>query len=296
MLKNANLKGRVELEKIVLANLQDTLTILRWNEDHGIRNFRISSVVFPHYTNPALEYRYNMDFAQRELRALGDYARKYNHRLSTHPDHYSYMIASPVPRVVEQAVADLHMHSEMLSKIGLGDDSVMTIHGPSPYGDKRLSWARWEDQFRRLPDSLRNRIVLENDEWHNGVNDILPVCERLGIPMVFDWFHNSVSSSRVEVDDALLVRILDTWRRRSIRPLMHYSEQEPGGRKGHHSFGLAEVPQMLLTIPSRFGVNIDVDFETKSKEASVLDMYKKYFDETRVDGRLFWRLKKEYSV
>lgn len=286
ILKNANLKGRKELERLVTANIQDTLTILRWNEDHGVRNFRLSSVVFPHYTNPDLEFRYHMDFADRDLKALGDFARCNHHRITTHPDHFSYQIASPSPIVAEHAVADLAMHDDMLSRIGLGDDSIMTVHGGGVYGDRKATLERWEREFLRLPDGIRRRIVIENDEWNWSVDDLLPLCEKLRIPLVFDWFHNTVSSHRAEVTDDLLRRILATWGQR--RPLMHYSEQDPKGRRGAHSQLVESLPGELLSIPQRFRVEIDVDLEVKLKEQAVLKMYRKYFDETKVNGRLVW--------
>lgn len=292
ILKNANLKGEKELHRLVLNNIEDTKTILKWNEDHGIRNFRLSSVVFPHYTNPDLEFRYNMKFAEKSLRELGDFARANHHRITTHPDHFSYMIASPSPKVREHAVADLHMHDEMLKRIGLGDESIMTIHGGGRYGDKAATLTRWERAFLELPDDIRKRLVIENDEWNWGVMDLLPTCEKLGIPLVLDWFHNSVSADRVEIDDALLGRILDTWRRRGIRPLMHYSEQAEGKRVGGHSDLVENLPRMLLDIPAKHKIFVDVDLECKLKEQAVIRMYEKYFDATRDGQRLVWRLKK----
>ena len=45
-------RGIEELKRRVLANLEDLLKMLQWNEENGIRVFRLSSEIFPHKTNP----------------------------------------------------------------------------------------------------------------------------------------------------------------------------------------------------------------------------------------------------
>ena len=47
-----NEKGIEELKRRILANLDDLLTMIQWNEDNGIRVFRLSSEMFQHKTNP----------------------------------------------------------------------------------------------------------------------------------------------------------------------------------------------------------------------------------------------------
>jgi len=291
ILKNANLKGVGELHRLVLANIEDTATILKWNESNGIRNFRLTSGLLPHYTNPRLEYRYTMDFAEKPLADLGAYARRHGHRLTTHPDHFSYMIASPMPTICEHSVNDLKMHDELLTRIGCGPDGTLCIHLGGTYGDKASTLERWVTAYRNLPAGVQQRIVLENDEWNWGVNDVLPLCERMHIPFVLDWFHNSVSGDRVNLDDKTLDRVLKTWQRAGVRPLMHYSEQSPGKRKGSHSDLVESLPADLLSIPRKFGVGVDVDLECKLKEQSVIRMYEKYFDRTTADNRVIWRLR-----
>lgn len=292
ILKNANSKGVDELRRLVLLNIADTKTILHWNEEHGIRSFRLTSVLLAHYTQPNLDFKWDMEFASDSLKELGDLARKYSMRITTHPDHFSYQISSLKPEVVDHAVADLKMHDEILTCMGMDEQSVMTVHGPAPLGDKDAALKRWEAAYEQLPDGVKKRLVLENDEWSWGVMALLPVCERHNIPFVLDWFHNSVSRERVEITDELLTRVLATWTRRGIRPLMHYSEQDPDNRVGSHSKMVESLPADLLAIPEKFGVSVDVDIEAKNKEQAVLAMYRKYFDDTRVGSRLVWRLKK----
>ena len=52
-------KGIEELKRRILLNLEDLLKMIQWNEDNGIKVFRLSSELFPHKTNPKIE-SYNL--------------------------------------------------------------------------------------------------------------------------------------------------------------------------------------------------------------------------------------------
>jgi len=291
ILKNANAKGVAELQRLTLLNIADTRKILEWNESHGIRSFRLTSVLIPHFTQPALKFPFTMDFADEELRSIGDIVRKYGMRLTTHPDHFSYQISSTTPGVAQRSVADLVMHDEILTRMRL-PESIMTVHGPAPLGDADAALKRWERAYHDLPEGVRRRLVIENDEWNFGVERLLALAERNGVPFVFDYFHNTCSKESVPVTHELIARIIATWR--GVRPIMHYSEQMPGNRVGSHSQTVESLPKILLETPRVHRTAIDIDLEVKDKECSVLAMYKRYFDKTMIDKRLVWRLKPGY--
>merc|ERR1712066_612233 len=69
--------------------------------------------------------------------------------------------------------------------------------------------------------------------------------------------------------------ILQTWKRRNIKPKFHISEQGDG-KTGHHSDYIKVVPDYLLEIPSKYGVDIDIMIEAKKKELAIFKLYKKY--------------------
>ena len=48
-------QGIDELKRRITLNLQDLLTMIDWNEANGIKVFRLSSELFPHYTNDKVE-------------------------------------------------------------------------------------------------------------------------------------------------------------------------------------------------------------------------------------------------
>ena len=60
-----------------------------------------------------------------------------------------------------------------------------------------------------------------------------------------------------------------------IKPKFHVSEQGEG-RCGHHSDYIEVIPDYLLEIPEKYGVNIDIMIEAKKKELAIFKIYKKY--------------------
>jgi len=55
----------------------------------------------------------------------------------------------------------------------------------------------------------------------------------------------------------------------------HISEQGEG-KCGHHSDFIEKIPNYLLEIPKKYGVDIDIMIEAKKKEKSIMRLYKKY--------------------
>ena len=74
-----------------------------------------------------------------------------------------------------------------------------------------------------------------------------------------------------------MLPVVDTWRRRNIKPKFHISEQG-AGRVGHHSDYIEVIPDYLLAIPKKYDCDIDIMIEAKMKEQAILKLYKKYPD------------------
>ena len=62
ILRTLKEKGIEHLKPKIIQNLQDVLTIMDWNEENGIKVYRLSSDMFPHKSNPRAE-DYSFDFA-----------------------------------------------------------------------------------------------------------------------------------------------------------------------------------------------------------------------------------------
>ena len=101
--------------------------MIMWNEMHGIRVFRLSSEMFPHKSNPRVE-DYDFDFAKELLEKIGKLARYFGHRLTFHPGQYN-VVGAINEKAFKQTINDLLYHATVLDLMGMGDDSVMVVHG-----------------------------------------------------------------------------------------------------------------------------------------------------------------------
>ena len=179
--------GIDELKKRILKNLEDLLVMIQWNEDNGIKVFRLSSELFLHKTNPRVE-DYTYDFAIPLLKRIGALARKYNQRLTFHPGQYN-VLATTNCNAFLHTINDLTYHAEVLDLMGMGRDSVMVIQGGGRYGDKKSTIERWITNYRVLPTIIRNRLVLENCERNFSIKDCLYISSECGVPIVMDTHH-----------------------------------------------------------------------------------------------------------
>lgn len=261
-------------------NCRDLLTLLRWNEErapNAIRVFRVSSDLFPRYTDAALP-PYSLECARDALTAAGAYAAEHGHRLLMHPGQFN-QIGTHRSNVFDATVADLSYQAAVLDMLGVSpDDGVLIVHGGGTYGDKVHTKRRWIAQFAKLPAVVRRRLALENDERHYSVADCLEMCSKLGIPMVYDCFHHACYTALHPNDpqpthDQFLPRVLATWGA-SRRPVMHVSEQRVGHRVGAHSDFVSRVPQHVLDVPSKYGRPIDLEVEAKKKELAIARLFK----------------------
>ena len=271
-------KGIDELKSRIRQNVLDVLTMMDWNEKNGIKVFRLSSMMFPHKTNPAVD-DYDYDFVKDILKQIGEKSKKYNQRLTFHPGQYN-VVGTPNPKVFQKTIEDLKYHADVLDLMGLDNNSVMVVHGGGLYGNKEATKKRWCEQYMKLPENVRNRLVLENCEKCFSIQDCLDISDEINIPVVFDTHHytcyNQLHPDEIlQPADYYIPLILETWARRGIKPKFHVSEQG-SGRCGHHSDYIEEIPEYLLEIPEKYGVHIDIMIEAKKKELAIFKLYKKY--------------------
>lgn len=273
-------QGIEVLKEKILQNLQDVLTMMDWNEENGIKVFRLSSELFPHMSNPKVK-DYTFEFAKEHLIKIGEKSRIYNQRLTFHPGQYN-VVGTPNKECFNQTINDLKYHADVLDLINAGKDSVMVVHGGGVYGDKQETIKRWCLQYNLLPENVKNRLVLENCEKCFSIEDCLTISEKVNIPVVFDTHHYNCYCKLHPAEIFLkpneyMPRILNTWHIRGIKPKFHVSEQG-NGRIGHHSDYVEEIPEFLREIYTKYGVAIDIMIEAKMKEQAIFKLYKKYPD------------------
>ena len=255
------------LRELIAANLDALEAILRWNAEHDVAVFRLTSNLIPLASHPVNTLAWWDEFAGRfdDLARLLDEA---DARISTHPGQYT-VLSSAQPAVVDAAIAELEYHERLLAALGLDRSHKIVLHVGSGAADPAAARARFAAAFGRLSDGARKRLVLENDErW--PLDRVLELAEPLGIPVVFDAFHHSLAPSFDDerVRDVVLAAG-ETWRYGDGRQEVHFSTQEPGKRPGAHAQTI-DVEAFAVFAVEVGDLQLDCVLEVKDKEQSVL--------------------------
>ena len=255
------------LVETVARNLDCLERVLRWNVEHDIGFFRITSDLVPFASHPVCAYDWAGRFRDR-FRALGRTIRRHRMRISMHPDQFVLLNALD-ERIVRNSVLELEYHARVLDLMGLSASAKIQIHVGGVYGDKQASIQRFTERYIRLPGAVRLRLVVENDDRNYTVADCLEVSGRTGVPVLFDVFHHKVNSSG-ETARSALRRCAVTWRRADGPLMVDYSSQEPGQRRGRHVEHI-DVRDFRKFLEAARGVDCDVMLEIKDKEKSALE-------------------------
>ncbi|MCB2409675.1 UV DNA damage repair endonuclease UvsE [Hymenobacter lucidus] len=254
---------RVELA--VAANLQCLQRILEYNVTNGLRFFRIGSSIVPFGSHPINTFPWQTRFAA-EFQAIGDYVKAQQMRISFHPDQF-VVLNSPSTDIVQRSIAELVYQGSMLDLMGLDSTAKLQIHVGGLYGDRDLAISRFIATYQELPEAVRRRLVIENDDRLFSLRDCLRVHEAVGIPILFDNFHHECLNHGEPMAEALRLAA-GTWHpERDGVLMMDYSSQQLGERKGKHTSTLEEdLFREFLT--HLHGLDVDIMLEIKDKEAS----------------------------
>lgn len=269
MLRLVKAERLARLADLCRINAEALMASLEYCASNGIGAFRINSQILPVKTHP--EARYTMAELPGgagiidRFEACGRFARASNLRLSFHPDQF-VVINSPNPQTLQNSLAELDYQAEVAGWVGAG---TINIHGGGAYGDKVAALEVLRRQIDRLPEPVRSRLTLENDDKVYTPSDLLPVCSDTGVPLVYDVHHHRCLPDGLNVDEATqLARA--TWR---SEPLFHISSPLEGWKgpkpQRHHDYiDMDDFPKEWLGWP------MTVEVEAKAKELAVARLMK----------------------
>ena len=232
----------------------------------GIGAFRINSAILPLSTHPKSGYTLpDLDgdgSITAAFSAAGGLAIEHDVRLSFHPDQF-VVLNSERADVVESSLREMRAQGHVAQLVGA---DVLTLHPGSAAGGSAPALDRLERGIERLSDLARERLALENDDRRFSPALLLPFCERLGIPMVYDVHHHRCTPDALDVAEAS-VRAAATWHDRE--PHFHVSSPRDGWSatdpRPHADYvARDDVPGAWLDLA------ITVDVEAKAKERAVL--------------------------
>ena len=252
------------LAELCRTNAEALLASLQFCADHGIGAFRINSQILPVKTHPAAGYSVRdlpggADIVAR-FRECGEFARKHDVRLSFHPDQF-VVLNSPNPKTLAHSLAELDYQAEVAEWVGA---DTINIHGGGAYGDKTAALVSLRRNIEHLPEPVRSRLTLENDDKVYTPADLLPVCADTRVPMVYDVHHHRCLPDGLTVAEATK-RARKTWK---TEPLFHISSplegwDGPKPERHHDYIDAADFPEEWLGWP------LTVEVEAKAKELAI---------------------------
>ena len=263
-------KGIDYISEITLKNAYDLRKLLEWNEEHDIKFFRLSSDICPWASEFNMMDLPHYKKIRKVLSDAGAYALSRGHRLTSHPGQFN-VLCSPTPNVVERSIIDLTIHGTIFDWMNLPRSpyAKINIHLGGAYGDKISSMKRFCKSFERLPDSVKTRLTVENDDKASmySVKDLYEgVYKQIGIPIVFDYHHHRFCDGGQTEQEALELAI-STWPD-DVVPVVHYSEsrsieqEDPKLKPQAHS-------DFVYDYIDTYGNNVDIMIEAKAKERAL---------------------------
>jgi UV DNA damage endonuclease len=268
-------KGMDYASKLGLENTGIMKGIVDWNSKNGFEVYRMTSDLFPWASEYRLEDLSQWNQILENLQSIGKLAKSSNQRLTFHPGQFN-CLTSPHENVIINCIRDLRIHGEIMDAIGLPrtPEALINIHLGGAHGDRISAAERFCKNFERLPDSVKTRLTIENDDKGSlfSTLDLYEmVHKRVGIPIVHDFHHARFRPSDGLTQEDEVKLAAKTWPA-GVRQLTHYSESasEKEGKEvipqAHSDFVDGPVPN--------YGLSFDCDIEAKAKELAVLKLLK----------------------
>jgi len=264
-----------KLKNLILNNLTGLKEIIKWNDLHNIYLYRISSVIIPFASHPVNTLRWWDDY-KTKFHEISQLIKKTKMRVSMHPGQY-VNINSSNAEVVKSSIKELEWHVKFLDTMDLDASHRLIFHVGGIYSNKKNAIKRFIKEFSNLPDNFKSRLTLENDDKNYTIWDVLSISEEIGIPVIFDNLHHKINNTRQKNDeniDLILNLCFNTWNDKTGIPKIHYSSQKIGAKPGSHaeSINLDEFVEFYFCFNK---YDFDIMFETKDKEKSVLEAFKR---------------------
>lgn len=248
-------------------NIVTTNEIVQYCSDNNWV-YRLSSDLFPLITydeaNVSLEDLPNYDDIQDYFDVLEETISSNNVRISVHPSEFN-VLASTNDKAVEKTITELNFYSSFLDRIGLeaNYNSPINIHIHNKSGTYEQIIERFMQNFNRLDDNCKSRMVIENDDKLNcwSVKELTEIFHPItGIPITFDYLHHACHPDGLSEEEAIRA-CYSTWG--DYKPLFHYSESRPGNNPRAHA-------DYATNSFNTYNLDFDVDMELKMKDFAII--------------------------
>ncbi|MFE8703020.1 UV DNA damage repair endonuclease UvsE [Cytobacillus sp. FJAT-54145] len=232
-----------KLERIAISNLHNCLRLLKHNEANDIHFFRLSSRLIPLANHEELaDWKY-MRPLKEALHEIEDYLNNHPMRVDFHPDHFVLLNTKKID-TLNMSIKTLAMHEALLKGMGIDTEHRCVLHVGGAYEDKEKALEQFIHNWGVIPQKIQRMVMLENDDTTFSLQDTLYLCEKLGIPLVFDYHHHLANFENENwLDD--WERIVSTWSYSKLPVKMHISS--PKSEKDFRAHADFIDSEMFLT-------------------------------------------------
>ncbi|MEZ4683653.1 MAG: hypothetical protein R2932_56535 [Caldilineaceae bacterium] len=262
------------LRDLYTHNLEILDSAITYCVNHAIQLYRYSAKLFPFDDTPlgaAILQEFSAELAQ-----VGERALEQQIRLLVHPEQF-IVLNSESPQVVENSITMLLAHGRLMDLLHQPRSpwAAIEIHGGKGGRGPELAAI-----IQTLPDAVRSRLILENDERAYSASEILAVCRAAGVPMVFDAHHH-VCRERLESYEhpsiaEMVAAARVTWPDPTWQ-VLHISNGREGFCDRRHS-------DIVTTIPGAYWRTEWVEVEAKHKEEAIKELRRQRLGQTKQHG------------
>jgi len=279
-----------KLERIALANLENTHRLLKHNVFHEIHFYRLTSRLIPLANHEELADWNYMKPLKEKLREIGEYVEKNRMRIDFHPDHFVVLNSSKMD-VLKNSLKTLKMHYLILKGMAINPTHRCVLHVGGNYNETVKSLERFVDNWMSVPKSIQQMIILENDDTSFTLDDTLYLSEKLGIPLVFDYHHHLAHHQNINWEENW-ERVITTWKDSPLPIKMHISSPKSDAEFRHHS-DYVDVNMFFEFLNEIKGSvpEIHCMIEAKKKDEALfalIEDIKKREDVEMIDGSSFY--------
>lgn len=254
------------LRKLYSDNLQRLGIAIEFCLAENIKLYRITSKLFPFADEPLGEAI--LDEFKETLAQIGDRVNESGIRLVIHPDQF-VVLSSEKPEVIENSIKILETHARTLDLLKQSQSAwnPMEIHGGKSNQSERLIKV-----IEGLPQPIRSRLALENDEYAYSASEILDICKAANVPMVFDAHHHVIHEGLSSYDDPsvgeMLLAARSTWPVPEWQ-MVHISN-------GQEFFGDKRHSDLITDMPISYRQAPWIEIEAKQKEIAIAKLKKEW--------------------
>ncbi|MDQ0232494.1 UV DNA damage repair endonuclease UvsE [Metabacillus malikii] len=271
-----------KLEKIAQSNLDNCLRLLKHNAANEIHFFRFSSKLIPLANHDELrDWRY-MQNLNPSLQKISQFLETHPMRVDFHPDHF-VVLNSTDTNIVKMSLKTLKMHEMLLKGMNISTEHRCVLHIGGAYADKEKSLEQFISNWGLIPVSLQKMLMLENDDTTFNLMDALYLCEKLGVPQVFDYHHHLAYHEEDNWTEQWQ-RILDTWKYSTLPPKMHISSPKSDKEfRAHSDYIDVNMFMSFLNTIKGSTPQIDCMIEAKQKDNALFKLVDDLNKQTEIE-------------